>query len=322
MRPTALSTSALFEDHRSRLGWRWLEGRSAERCFTDAAVKHARSGADLAGYLNFLHPQRVQIIGAPEAAWLRGANAAEGAQRIASIGHLAPPAVVLCEALQAPPALLALCAQHGIPLLATEQSAAFVADVLRAYLSRYFADRCSVHGVLMEIMGLGVLIRGESGLGKSELGLELLMTRGAALIADDVVDLLRVDPLTIEGRCPELLQNMLEVRGVGLLDVRTIFGETTVTRRKRLALIVHLARRRAGMEVERLPASGEHMEDVLGVPIARVDIEVSVGRNLAVLVEAAVRNHILQLRGIDTYQSFIARQREAMDEASRLNTLM
>ena len=114
-------------------------------------------------------------------------------------------------------------------------------DVLRSYLSKHFADRTTMHGVFMDILGLGVLITGESGQGKSELGLELV-SRGHGLVADDAVDLARINENTIEGRCPELLQNLLEVRGIGLLDIRAIFGESAVRRRMRLRLIVHLVR--------------------------------------------------------------------------------
>jgi hypothetical protein len=136
-----------------------------------------------------------------------------------------------------------MCERAQIPMFATRESSAFVIDVLRAYLSKHFADRTTMHGVFMDILGLGVMITGESGLGKSELGLELI-SRGNGLVADDAVDLYRINQTTIEGRCPELLQNLLEVRGIGLLDIRAIFGETAVRRKMRLKLIVHLVRAR------------------------------------------------------------------------------
>ena len=165
----------------------------------------------------------------------------------------------------------------------------------------------------MDILGLGVLITGESGLGKSELGLELI-SRGNGLVADDAVDLFRINQTTIEGRCPELLQNLLEVRGIGLLDIRAIFGETAVRRRMRLKLIVHLVRRETmEREYERIPYE-PLTQDILGIPVRKVIIQVEAGRNIAVLVEAAVRNTILYLRGIDTYQEFVERHRIAMEK--------
>jgi HPr kinase/phosphorylase len=156
------------------------------------------------------------------------------------------------------------------------------------------------------------MITGESGLGKSELGLELI-SRGNGLVADDAVDLYRINQDTIEGRCPDLLINLLEVRGIGLLDIRCIFGETAVRRKMRMKLIVHLVRRETlERDYERMPHEPLR-QDVLGVPVRKVVIQVVAGRNIAVLVEAAVRNTILQLRGIDTYQEFVERQRKAMD---------
>jgi HPr kinase/phosphorylase len=167
----------------------------------------------------------------------------------------------------------------------------------------------------MDILGLGVLITGESGLGKSELGLELI-SRGHGLVADDAVDLYRVSQTALDGRCPDLLLNLLEVRGIGLLDIKAIFGETAVRRKMRLRLIVHLVRKETmEREFERLPYEPLY-EDILGIPVRKVVIAVDAGRNLAVLVEAAVRNTVLQLRGIDTYQEFIKRHQSAMDDPS------
>jgi HPr kinase/phosphorylase len=166
-----------------------------------------------------------------------------------------------------------------------------------------------MHGVFMDVLGVGVLITGESGLGKSELGLELI-SRSHGLVADDAVEFSRIAPNMIEGRCPELLQNLLEVRGLGLLDIRAIFGETAVRRKMRLKLIVHLVRRSTLEEnYERLPIDSQ-TEDVLGLPIRKVVIPVAAGRNIAVLLEAAVRNTILQLRGINTLEDFMERQRK------------
>ena len=168
-----------------------------------------------------------------------------------------------------------------------------------------------MHGVFMDILGLGVLITGESGIGKSELGLELI-SRGNGLVADDVVDLHRINQNSISGSCPELLQNLLEIRGIGLLDIRAIFGEAAVRRHMRLRLIVHLMRlENSEQDYERIPTKPLY-QDVLGLPIRKALIHVMAGRNLAVLVEAAVRNVILELRGINTYEAFIARQRAAM----------
>ena len=312
MRPSAISADVLFEAFRGRLRWQWVAGLEAsERHFDEVAVRAARSGADLVGYLNYIHPYRVQILGERELAYIMRGGEADWTRRISRIITLEPPVLVVADGQPVPDPLLSMCERAQIPMFSTGESAAFVIDLLRAYLSKHFANRTTMHGVFMDILGLGVMITGESGLGKSELGLELI-SRGNGLVADDAVDLFRINQTTIEGRCPELLQNLLEVRGIGLLDIRAIFGETAVRRKMRLKLIVHLVRKETmERDYERLPHE-PLMQDVLGVPIRKVVIQVVAGRNIAVLVEAAVRNTILQLRGVDTYQEFIARHQRAM----------
>jgi HPr kinase/phosphorylase len=314
MKPSVISADVLFEDHRESLRWQWVAGLGAsERRFDDLAIREARSGADLVGYLNYIHPYRVQVIGEREVAYLASATPEDCARRVSRIVTLEPPVLVVADNQVAPEALVSLCERAHIPLFATHESAAFVIDVLRAYLSKHFAERQSMHGVFMDILGLGVMITGESGLGKSELGLELI-SRGHGLVADDAVDVYRINQTTIEGRCPDLLQNLMEVRGIGLLDIKAIFGETAVRRRMRMKLIVHLVRKETmERDYERMPHEPLR-QDVLGIPLRKTVIQVVAGRNIAVLVEAAVRNTILQLRGVDTYQEFVQRQRRAMED--------
>ncbi len=313
MKPTVISADVLFEDHRESLRWQWVAGLGAsERRFDDLAVRAARSGADLVGYLNYIHPYRVQVFGEREVAYLANATPEDCSRRVSRIVTLEPPVLIIADNQSAPDSLVSMCERAQIPMFATHESAAFVIDVLRAYLSKHFAERQSMHGVFMDILGLGVMITGESGLGKSELGLELI-SRGHGLVADDAVDLYRINQTTVEGRCPDLLQNLLEVRGIGLLDIKAIFGETAVRRRMRLKLIVHLVRKETmERDYDRMPHEPLY-QDVLGIPVRKAVIQVVAGRNIAVLVEAAVRNTILQLRGVDTYQEFAQRQRRAME---------
>ena len=312
MKATSISADRLFEEHREALRWEWIAGHAhPERRFDEAALRDAQSAADLVGYLNYIHPYRVQIVGRREVGYLSQASGDVLDRRIARIVTLEPPVIIVADDQVAPDRLVAMCDRAEIPLFTTAESAGHVIDLVRAYLAHVCANRTTRHGVFMDILGLGVLLTGESGLGKSELGLELI-SRGHGLVADDAVDFFRIAQTAIEGRCPELLMNLLEVRGIGLLDIKAIFGETAVRRKMRLKLIVHLVKRGAlDEEVERLPFHFP-TEDVLGLPIRKVVIPVAAGRNIAVLLEAAVRNTILQLRGIDTLQEFMERQRQAM----------
>jgi len=312
MKPTSISAEALFEEHRQALRWEWVAGHAhPDRRFDEAAVREARSAADLIGYLNYIHPYRVQIVGRREVAYLSDDSDEVIERRVARIVALEPPMIIVADGQSPPNRLVAMCERADIPLFVTAESAGHVIDVVRAYLGHLFAERTTRHGVFMDILGLGVLLTGESGLGKSELGLELI-SRGHGLVADDAVDLYRISQTSLEGRCPELLLNLLEVRGIGLLDIKAIFGETAVRRKMRLKLLVHLVRKETmEREFERLPYE-PLFEDILGMPVRKVVIAVDAGRNLAVLVEAAVRNTVLQLRGIDTYAEFVRRHQVAL----------
>jgi HPr kinase/phosphorylase len=312
VKPTVISAEALFEEHRGILEWEWIAGHAhPERKFDESAIRSAQSAADLVGYLNYIHPYRVQIVGHREVKYLNECSDDVAERRISRIVTLEPPVLIVADGVAPPDKLVALCDRAEIPLFATKESAGHVIDVVRGYLSQHFAERTTRHGVFMDILGVGVLITGESGLGKSELGLELI-SRGHGLVADDAVDLYRVSQTSLEGRCPDLLLNLLEVRGIGLLDIKAIFGETAVRRKMRLKLIVHLVRKETmDREFERLPYEPLN-EEILDVPVRKTVIAVDAGRNLAVLVEAAVRNTILQLRGIDTYKEFIERHAKAM----------
>jgi HPr kinase/phosphorylase len=311
---TSISADRLFEEHREALRWEWIAGHAhPERRFDEAALRDAQSAADLVGYLNYIHPYRVQIVGRREVAYLSQASGEVLDRRIARIVTLEPPVIIVADDQAAPDRLVAMCDRAEIPLFTTAESAGHVIDLVRAYLAHVCANRTTRHGVFMDILGLGVLLTGESGLGKSELGLELI-SRGHGLVADDAVDFFRIAQTAIEGRCPELLMNLLEVRGIGLLDIKAIFGETAVRRKMRLKLIVHLVRKETmERDFERLPYEPLY-EEVLGMPVRKVVIAVDAGRNLAVLVEAAVRNTILQLRGIDTYREFVERHQRAIEQ--------
>jgi HPr kinase/phosphorylase len=306
---TLLTIQQLYDDNREALQLGWFAGfPGGERRITGDAT----SAADQVGHVNLIHPGRIQVFGHQETEYYRLLSASARVNQTGELVTGEPPAFIVAQGLETPSYIVALCDEKNIPLFSTPLPAAQVIDYLRVYLSKKLAQRMTMHGVFMDVLGVGVLITGESGLGKSELGLELV-SRDHGLVADDAVEFARIAPNMIEGRCPALLQNLLEVRGLGLLDIKTIFGETAVRRKMRLKLIVHLVRRSTLEEnYERLPLHSQ-TQDVLGLPIRKVVIPVEAGRNLAVLLEAAVRNTILQLRGIDTLKEFMERQQKAMD---------
>ncbi|MEK7360675.1 MAG: HPr(Ser) kinase/phosphatase, partial [Pseudomonadota bacterium] len=257
----------LFEDNVAKLGLGWVSGRGGD------AVPVRRDSADaaaLVGHLNLIHPNRIQVLGQRELAYIDGYSGDGAGQVIANLFAAEPAAIILTDGVGAPAALLRAAEARSVPVLATAAAADAVIDTLRRYLAKVLADSTSMHGVFMDVLGLGVLITGESGVGKSELGLELI-SRGHGLVADDVVEISRIAAKTLEGRCPPVLKDFLEVRGLGVLNIRTIFGQTAVRPKMNLKLIVHLEKpgQTGAAPTERLPLH-ELTEDILGMSIRKI----------------------------------------------------
>ena len=304
----------LFEDKRQRLNLVWEAGRDGgDRRLSDDDI--ARSTQGVIGHLNFIHPNWIQVLSHTEAEYLNGLDAASLEQNILRLAQSSLFCVIVSGGATVPGSIRAMADATHTPLFYSPLSSLEVLWLLRPYLGRALAPSSSRHGVLLDVLGLGVMIAGESGVGKSELALELV-SRGHGLVADDVVELYRIAPETLEGRCPPMLRDFLEVRGLGMLNIRTIFGETAVRRKKNMKLIVHLQKPSTAdfNTMERLPIN-DVTENILEVNIRKVIIPVAAGRNLAVLVEAAVRNYVLQLRGIDSAQEFLTRHQREMEDA-------
>ncbi len=308
-----VSIARLFEDNREKLRLEWVAGRDgAEKELNSELTKDSSKG--LIGHLNFIHPNLIQVVGASEAVYLRSLDAASCLSVLAQVATKELACFIIAGVDETPEPLAAVAESTHTALIRSPLSSVELMWMLRPYLARALAESTTAHGVFLDVLGMGVLITGDSSVGKSELALELV-SRGSGLIADDVVELYRIGPETVEGRCPQLLKDFLEVRGLGVLNIRTIFGEAALRQRKNLKLIVHLERP-AGAEsqrLERLPLNAG-TEQVVGVEIRKVTIPVAAGRNLAVLTEAAVRNYVLQLRGMDSTREFIARQAAQLEK--------
>ena len=300
-----VNVTRLHEDNGEALALAWLAGRDGSTVLR----REAETSAALVGHLNLTHPNSIQVIGAYEAGIVAGF--------VDKLFESHPAAVIVADGVAPPAALIDAATQTRTPLFTSPLPAPRVIERLARYLAKALAETIELHGVFMDVLGLGVLVTGESGVGKSELGLELI-SRGHGLVADDVVEFSRLDAHSLEGRCPPLLKDFIEVRGLGVLNIRTIFGETAVRRKMKLRLVAHLARLPANSRdpTERLPLA-ELSEEILGVTVRKVIIPVAAGRNLAVLIEAAVRNEILKLRGIDSMAEFLARQSEEIKKSEQ-----
>ena len=301
----------LFEDKQARLGLSRVAGTDGIEYIIDSDEVSA-SNKGLIGHLNLIHPNWVQVLSEIELDYLRKLDIDERNHAFRQIQQSGTACLIVAGTTDIPPELTSFANQSHIPLFASTKPSVHLMWLIRHYLAKELAASTTRHGVFLDVLGVGVMITGESAVGKSELGLELI-SRGNGLVADDIVELFCIAPDTLEGRCPELLRDFLEVRGLGVLNIRTMFGETAVRRKKSLKLIVHLHRPPGGdlSQMERLPLNATHQE-ILGVNISTVNIPVVAGRNLAVLVEAAARNFVLQQRGINTMDEFIARHDQMM----------
>jgi HPr kinase/phosphorylase len=316
-----VSIARLFEETRDKLQLTWIAGRDGGAKGIDSEfTKDSSKG--LVGHLNFIHPNLIQVLGDSEVDYLNTLAPAE-CRKVLERTAIRELACFIVAGAKSLPALLAEVAESThTPLFSSPIPSVELMWIMRPHLARALAESTTIHGVFLDVLGVGVLITGDSGVGKSELALELV-SRGSGLIADDVVELYRLGPESIEGRCPGLLRDFLEVRGLGVLNIRTIFGEAALRPRKNVKLIVRLERPPSftpgsapGSDIahlERLPLK-PGTESLMGVDIHKVTIPVAAGRNLAVLTEAAVRSHVLQMRGIDSTREFVERQARSMSD--------
>lgn len=295
------------------LTW-WDDKHQTDRVFPRDSMQN--TGCGVIAYLNSIHPHRIQVVGQLECAYLAQLPFELLERTYQRLVRADLVAVVVTDEAQPPNSLIQLMFKHEVPFLKTPLEGTKIIDCLRYWLSDQLAEEVAVHGVFMVILEVGVLLTGEAMVGKSELALELI-SRGHGLVADDMAEFRKIGPTTLQGRCPEMLRDFLEVRGLGLINIRSVYGETAIRPHKNLKLNVHLEPvTLEGMgSVSRLPENNL-VYSILGVDVPKMVIPVAAGRNLAVLVEAATRNFILQQRGIDSTQQFIERQARVLYEAS------
>lgn len=309
---THVSVETLFRDMSEQLNLQWVAGQmGGSRTLSSETIQ--KPTLALIGHLNFVHPNRVQVLGCAEMDYLRGLPESALQDAINHLFSTELAAIVIANGEVVPTLLIESSERTETPLFASTLPSPILMSYLGHYLTQALAEATSIHGVFLEVLGTGVLIKGDAGVGKSELALELI-TRGHRLVADDVVELKHVAPETLEGNCPPLIRDFLEVRGLGILNIRFLFGETAVKLQKNLKLIVELvhAEEVGELGLNRLDMVASN-ETILGVSIPKVRVPVAAGRNLAVLVEVAVRNHILKSRGINPVEQFIKRQQAAID---------
>ncbi len=303
-----LSARELFDDVHERLALRWVAGQAGGERALQAGAAGSRRPSEV-GYLNVIYPNKLQIIGTEELTYLDGLDSRQRWETVQKIVAQQPVALIVTKDQAVPADLREAAEESATPLWVSARRGHDVLTFLQYRLARALAPQATLHGVFMEVYSIGVLITGTPGSGKSELALELI-TRGHRLVADDAPEFTLVAPDVIDGSCPELLRDLLEVRGLGVLNVREMFGHTAVKPSKYLRLIVHLQPAGSESEVDAMVrlTGDTGWREVLDVKVPQITIPVAPGRNLAVLVEAAVRSHMLKSQGIDQARIFMDRQ--------------
>lgn len=293
-----------------RIGLRYVHG--AEQAPT--RMIHEPVGVDLpaAGHLNLIRSNRIQIVGQVESDYISTLDHDSQHQLIDTLAAMGTAAVIFAENT-CPFEVLPEQCPHPLPvILCTYAGSHEVISLIRYYLQQRLAQSVVRHGVFMEILGTGVLISGDSSVGKSEVALELI-SRGHRLVADDAPEFARIAPDIIRGSCPELLRDLLEVRGLGVLNIRAMYGDSAIKRGKYLRLIIALRDRDQPSPVPEDRLNGNRGEvDVLGLRIPFVSLPIAPGRNIAVMIEAAVRAHLLHLQGYAAGEDLRTRQRQQM----------
>jgi len=313
----ALSTGDLFKALKEKLKLEWIAGEAGAGVAVDGHYPESR-GQALVGGLNWIHPNRIQVIGHSELIYLAELEEDALADAVRKLFACRPAAVLFSDNISITEEFISGAERTATPLLRSPLADTQLIFELQYFLTHALAEPVTIHGVFMEVMGMGVLLTGESGIGKSELALELI-TRGHRLVADDAPAFTRIAPDIVSGACPAVLREFLEVRGLGILNIRAMFGDSAIKQNKYLRLIVHLEK----LESTRLAAmdrlKGSHSScNLLGVEIPQITLPVAPGRSLAILVEAAVRNHLLQLQGYDATGDFANRQETLLAESGHI----
>ena len=314
---TRISARELFDQLQERLDLRWITGQKGGERQLGRGEQLTRRPS-LAGYLNVIHPNKVQIVGASELAWLDGLDARQRWETLEKIMGFSPMALVITQDQLCPPDLRNAAEESGTPLWVSPRRGFELLNLLQYHMARALAPRVTLHGVFMEIYSIGVLITGDAGSGKSELALEPI-SRGHRLVADDAPEFTQIAPDVLDGTCPEMLQDMLEVRGLGVMNIRQMFGDTAVKANKYLRLIVHLVPvgNANPQAMARLTGETSAPRRVLDLDVPEFHLPVAPGRNLAVLTEAAARLHILRVKGSDPAAAFLARHATLLAEGQK-----
>lgn len=309
-----LSAESIIVNLASKIELKWAAGaEDPKRPLHEVDVNEH---ATLIGHLNLIHNNIIQVIGKTECEYLQSLDDNFRNSILTQLFTNKTVAIILSDGLPVPDLLSEFASKYSVPVLSCKTESNDVVDIARYYLHNLYSNKEILHGVYMEVFGNGVLITGESSVGKSELALELI-SRGHRLIADDAPEFTRVGPDVLDGRSPSILQGFMEVRGLGILNIREMYGDNALKTSKYLRLIIHMEKMNDDNVSSFSRLTGHNnVQKILNVEIPVTLIPVAPGRNLAVIVEAAVRNQILRNNGFDASQQLIDLQKKAIESDS------
>lgn len=306
-----LTVANLFTTQSSSLELNWKLGH-ADTQFNSRTIPKLLPTSNIANNLNLVRPHPIQIIGKTETDYFISLGKNSHADALQRLFLFKPTLIIFTDSTQASDTLLKIAEETQTNVFTTPVQTSKVIEHLQFYFSQAYAQNTTIHGVFLEVFGVGTLLTGKSSIGKSELALELL-TRGHKLIADDAIEFYLPNPATVTGKCPELLKDFLEVRGLGILNIRAMFGDNAITNDAKLRLIIDLQNLSdSGNKFEYRLDEAQRSRKILDKEFPEVSLPVAVGRSLAVIVEAAVRNHVLKSRGYDAMQDFIKKQQKTI----------
>jgi HPr kinase/phosphorylase len=271
-----------------------------------------RPGLEMAGYFTYHPKERVQIIGKTELSFFHTLNDKEQLERTEQLCDDATPCICISRGLDVPEALIKAATEKKLPLVRSQVATTILSSRITGYLENKLAPTTTIHGVLVDVYGVGMLITGGSGIGKSETALELVK-RGHRLVADDAVEIRQTADKVLNGNAPDLIKHLLEIRGVGIINVMTLFGAGAVRNVKRIALVARLETWQQDKQYDRLGID-EETTKIIDTDITLVTIPVRPGRNLAVIIEVAAMNYRLKRMGYNAAQQFTNRLTETIAE--------
>jgi len=307
----SITVSEFLAHPPSQLELRVLAGKEGTATHELTTPRIQKLGLALAGFTHYIHTGRLQIVGQSEIWFLGQLNDEKRLEAIHNLALERISCVLVTKGLEPPPEFIMAAEEAALPLLSTPAVSSIAISAVTEYLQEKLAPLVVRHGVLLDIYGLGVLIEGSSGIGKSECALDLV-AHGHRLVSDDVVEVRRIGAERLLGTAPELLREHLEIRGLGIINIRDLYGVSAISTAKSIDLSIRLERWDEAGEVDRLGIDAQAI-DILGVKVPQVLIPVSPGRNLSTLVETAVRVQLLRVRGYDAAQAFVARHTEMLE---------